>query len=303
MADNAKKYLDQSGVEFLWGKVREKVQTEQTRAEGKEQELNNKLTTLEGTVGTHTTNINTLIGQVDALEKGTYDDSELRGRIETVEADYLKAADKTELQNNINTVDGKVTTLIGEDANKSVRTIANEELAKQLIAENASDALDTLAEIAAWIQAHPEDASAMNEAIVALQNKVDTGEKTVSVYVADAIAALSIGDYAKASELTALATRVTTAEGEIDDLQAEDIALGGRVTTLENAGHQTLEQVNSAIDTKITALNLAATYEAKGAATTAETNANSYTDTAFGNITALSTAEIDLAIKNAEAKV
>lgn len=302
MADNAKKYLDQSGVEFLWGKVREKVQTEQTRAEGKEQELNNKLTTLEGTVGTHTTNINTLMGQVDALEKGTYDDSELRGRIETVEADYLKAADKTELQNNINTVDGKVTTLIGEDANKSVRTIANEELAKQLIAENASDALDTLAEIAAWIQAHPEDASAMNEAIVALQNKVDTGEKTVSVYVADAIAALSIGDYAKASELTALATRVTTAEGEIDDLQAEDIALGERVTTLENAGHQTLEQVNSAIDTKITALNLATTYEAKGAAAAAETNANSYTDTAFGNITALSTAEIDLAIKNAEAE-
>lgn len=302
MADNAKKYLDQSGVEFLWGKVKEKVQTEQTRAEGKEQELNNKLTTLEGTVGTHTTNINTLMGQVDALEKGTYDDSELRGRIETVEADYLKAADKTELQNNINTVDGKVTTLIGEDANKSVRTIANEELAKQLIAENASDALDTLAEIAAWIQAHPEDASAMNEAIVALQNKVDTGEKTVSVYVADAIAALSIGDYAKASELTALATRVTTAEGEIDDLQAEDIALGGRVTTLENAGHQTLEQVNSAIDTKIAALNLATTYEAKGAATTAETNANSYTDTAFGNITALSTAEIDLAIENAEAE-
>ena len=302
MADNAKKYLDQSGVEFLWGKVKEKVQTEQTRAEGKEQELNNKLTTLEGTVGTHTTNINTLMGQVDALEKGTYDDSELRGRIETVEADYLKAADKTELQNNINTVDGKVTTLIGEDANKSVRTIANEELAKQLIAENASDALDTLAEIAAWIQAHPEDASAMNEAIVALQNKVDTGEKTVSVYVADAIAALSIGDYAKASELTALATRVTTAEGEIDDLQAEDIALGGRVTTLENAGHQTLEQVNSAIDTKIAALNLATTYEAKGAATTAEKNANSYTDTAFGNITALSTAEIDLAIENAEAE-
>ena len=302
MVDNAKKYLDQSGVEFLWGKVREKVQTEQTRAEGKEQELNNKLTTLEGTVGTHTTNINTLMGQVDALEKGTYDDSELRERIETVEADYLKAADKTELQNNINTVDGKVTTLIGEDANKSVRTIANEELAKQLIAENASDALDTLAEIAAWIQAHPEDASAMNEAIVALQNKVDTGEKTVSVYVTDAITALSIGDYAKASELTALATRVTTAEGEIDDLQAEDIALGGRVTTLENAGHQTLEQVNSAIDTKITALNLATTYEAKGAAATAETNANSYTDTAFGNITALSTAEIDLAIENAEAE-
>lgn len=300
MADNAKKYLDQSGVEFLWGKVKEKVQTEQTRAEGKEQELSNKLTTLEGTVGTNTTNINTLMGQVDALEKGTYDDSELRGRIETVETDYLKAADKTELQNNINTVDGKVTTLVGEDANKSVRTIANEELAKQLIAENASDALDTLGEIAAWIQSHPEDASAMNEAIVALQNKVDTGEKTVSGYVADAIAALSIGDYAKASELTDLATRVTTAEGEIDDLQAEDIALSGRVTTLENAGHQTLDQVNSTIDTKIAALNLATTYATKAEATAAETNAKAYTDTELDN-RALSNAEIEAAITKAEA--
>lgn len=63
----------------------------------------------------------------------------------------------------------KVVTMIGDDANKSIRTIANEELVKQLIPENAKEALDTLAEIAAWIQQHPYDASAMNKAITALQ--------------------------------------------------------------------------------------------------------------------------------------
>lgn len=59
----------------------------------------------------------------------------------------------------------KVTTLIDKDANKSVRTIANEELAKQLIPEGAQESLDTLQEIAAWIQAHPKDAADMNTAI------------------------------------------------------------------------------------------------------------------------------------------
>lgn len=69
-------------------------------------------------------------------------------------------------------LDGKVTTLIGDDANKSVRTIANEELVKQLIAEGADASLDSLIEIAAWIQSHPDDAAAMNEAIGNLEDLV-----------------------------------------------------------------------------------------------------------------------------------
>lgn len=134
---------------------------------------------------------------------------------------------------------GRVTTLEGDDAGKSVRTIANEELAKQLIAEDAKESLDTLAEIAAWIQDHPDDASAMNEAIAALQSKVDTGDKTVSAYVTDAIAALSIGDYANAADLTALAGRVKAVED--DYLKAADKTelsnaingVDGRLATVE----------------------------------------------------------------------
>lgn len=81
----------------------------------------------------------------DAQEAATYDDSDLKNRMGTAE--------------------GKLTTLIGGDTGKSARTIANEELAKQLIPENAAEALNELQEIAAWIQEHPGDASAMNEAI------------------------------------------------------------------------------------------------------------------------------------------
>lgn len=125
------------------------------------------------------------------------------------------AYDDTEITNTINGIGEKVDVLIGSDANKSVRTIANEELAKQLIPEGAIESLDTLQEIALWIQEHPGDASEMNEAIVKLQNKLNgiaDGESTVKKYVDDAIAALKIGDYAKAADLTTLAGRVEALE-------------------------------------------------------------------------------------------
>ena len=101
----------------------------------------------------------------DAKTTATYDDTEIRGLIQD-NADAIEAH-KT-------AIDDKVTTLVGTDTNKSVRTIANEELAAQLIPENAKDSLNTLEEIAAWIQSHPDDASAMNAAITALQTLVGT---------------------------------------------------------------------------------------------------------------------------------
>ena len=72
-----------------------------------------------------------------------------------------------------------VDTLIGSDSGKSVRAIAAEELAAKLIPENANAARDTLAEIAAWIQQHPEDAASMNAAISALQTAVSGLQTTV----------------------------------------------------------------------------------------------------------------------------
>lgn len=106
---------------------------------------------------------------------------------------------------DVNALSGKVSTLIGEDADKSIRTIANEELAAQLIPEGAKDSLDTLQEIAAWIQKHPDDASAMSAAISALEEKV--GDKTVSTQITEAIDALKAGDIKSAVDrITALET-------------------------------------------------------------------------------------------------
>ena len=151
-----------------------------------------------------------LQGEIDALETfvGTLPEGAISTNVvayvkEVVDGlkigDYAKAADVTALS-------GKVTTLISTDAGKSVRTIANEELAAQLIPENAQEALDTLSEIATWIQNHPDDASAMNAAIEALQAKV--GDSAVSVQITSAIDALKNGDIKSAVD------RIAALEGD-----------------------------------------------------------------------------------------
>lgn len=157
-------------------------------------------------------------------------------------------ADLEALAGRVTTVEGSVATLVGEDAGKSARTIANEELAKQLVPENAQESLDTLAEIAAWIQAHPGDASAMNAAITALQQQlvgIDAGEGTVKKYIDDAITALNVGQYALAADLTALAGRVTALEetaAGLGDMATKDIV------TEADLDAALAEKVNSAAE-------------------------------------------------------
>ena len=191
-----------------------------------------------------------------------------------------------------------VDTLVGADTGKSVRTIANEELAAQLIPEGAQESLNTLQEIAQWIQDHPDDAAAMNTAIEALETKVDTGEQTVSAYVAAAIAALNIGDYATAANLAALAGRVTTLEGashtHANKAEQDKIADGdkakwdaaeqnakdyadGLAGNYDAAGSATAAETSA----KQYADSLASNYDPAGSATAAETNAKAYTDTAL----------------------
>lgn len=152
----------------------------------------------------------------DAQTAATYDDTGIKDRMVAAE--------------------GKITALVGDDASKSARAIAAEEVAK--IVDGADSSYDTLKEIADWISSHKTDAGAMNSAILALEAIVDgiggEGEKaTVVAYVTDAIAALKIGDYAKAADLTALAGRVDTLEGKahehanktvLDGISSEKVA-------------------------------------------------------------------------------
>ncbi len=72
----------------------------------------------------------------------------------------------------IDNLQTSVATLIGEDENKSVSEIVVEKVAELLIPENAQESLDSLQEIAQWIQDHPNDAAEINANIVELQTDV-----------------------------------------------------------------------------------------------------------------------------------
>ena len=115
---------------------------------------------------------------------------------------YKAQVSQTDLDSALQAVVANVGTLIGSDAGKSARTIANEELAAQLIPESAQESLDTLGEIAAWIQEHPNDASAMNAAITKLQGIVagiggeDDDYATVIAAIEGKIAAAQTAIYA-----------------------------------------------------------------------------------------------------------
>lgn len=124
-------------------------------------------------------------------------------------ADAQTAAtyDDSDLQTRMGTAEGKITKLIGDDADKSVRTIANEELAKQLIPENAAESLNELQEIAAWIQAHPGDAAAMNEQIQSNKEAIENLETAATEHlihenraVLDGITAEKVAAWDKAQE-------------------------------------------------------------------------------------------------------
>lgn len=162
----------------------------------------------------------TVMGMIQQLQADAYDDTEVRGLIQN-NADAISALDT-----RVGTAEDKITKLVGTDSNKSVREIANEELAAQLIPEGAKESLDTLQEIAAWIQSHPDDASAMNTAITNLEKLVGT--------IPEGVTATNIVDYiqevvkTEKDRIDALTDRMTAAETDIDNLQAA-IAEGGSV--------------------------------------------------------------------------
>ena len=195
---------------------------------------------------------------------------ELKKRVDTAEGDIKTAkGDITALQGRADAVEGKVTTLVGEDAGKSARTIANEELTKQLVPEGAKESLDTLQEIAAWIQKHPDDASAMNAAISALKTKVgDIPEGATATTVVAYIKELVDAEKVRATGAEGgLDTRVKAVEAKLGDGEgsvakqiedavkvetdarvAADSALDGKITTAKAAADKAQGDVNALKD-------------------------------------------------------
>jgi predicted nucleic acid-binding Zn-ribbon protein len=129
----------------------------------------------------------------------------------------------------------RIAVIEGEDVGKSMREVAVDELAKQLVPEGAKEALDTLEEIAAWIQQHPEDVAAMNAAI----------EKN-----ADDIAVNAAAIAKNAEDVAKNAAEISTNAAAIAK-NAEDIAgLNSKVTELESADDE-LDKKIDAVDKKV----------------------------------------------------
>ena len=297
MAD-IKKFLDQGGVSTLWTRIAEEVAKVDAKA------ADNAADILA-----HGTRLDAAEKAIEALEAGTYDDSEIRGLI---------TANDTAIKANA----AAITTLNGgADVAGSVTNTANAAAAAKVaeIVANADADFDTLKEIADWILNDTTGAADMANDIAALQGLV--GDKAVATQIAEAISAEGLDKYALAADLTTLA---------------------GRVKALEDADYASYTEVENVVDGKIAALDLANAYDAKGAAAAAETaakahadnlntamnarvvvleaidhskfeaagaaaqalvDAKAYTDAEIaGHVTALSTAEIDAAIASAKAQ-
>lgn len=205
----------------------------------------------------------TVIAEIEKVKDAAYNDTEVRGLINT-NADNI-----TKLTGRADAVESKVSTLVGEDAGKSARTIANEELTKQLVPEGAKESLDTLQEIAAWIQKHPDDASAMNVAISALKTKVgDIPEGATSTTVVAYIKELVDAEKVRATgaeggldtRVKAVEAKLGSGEGsvakqiedavkvETDARVAADSALDGKITTAKAAADKAQGDVNALKD-------------------------------------------------------
>ena len=217
------------------------------------------------------------------------------------------------LKKKINDAAAQASTLVGEDASKSARAIAAEEVAK--IVDGADSSFDTLKEIADWISGHKTDAASMNSAILALEAIVDgiggEGEPaTVVAYVTAAIDALKIGDYAKAADLTAAVARIADLESKVGVLNGGADVAGSVAKALADAKTYADGKASAALtdaktyadgkaataetNAKAYADGLAANYDAKGDAAAAETNAKAYADglntTMDGRVAAVETA-------------
>ena len=199
----------------------------------------------------------------------------LRTDVDGIKADYLKAADKTELEGKITAE--ATTARAAEKANADAIAAVKEDVDAFFKDATISEAAkDTLKEIQEYIESDATAAAAMTESLNQAKKDIDAIE----------------ADYLKAADKTELQGNINTVAGDLTTLQgvvdtkaaqSEVTTISGKVTTLE--GKVDVEKVSTAIANAKTEAKdytddeiekLANVYDAKGAAATAETNAKTY---------------------------
>ena len=183
------KFLDYSGTSYLWGKIKEQLNLKAAQSD-----------------------LELLQSEIEKLKKAGYDDTEIRELI----------AGKVS-QTDFNTLENEVDTLIGTDIGKSARAIAAEELAAKLIPQDAQESLDTLEEIAQWIQDHPTDVAEINRRLTAAETSL-----------ANKLEATDIANKAEQTEVDSLKNKVTTLEESFHDHSNKTILDGLTASKIES---------------------------------------------------------------------
>ena len=198
-----------------------------------------KISTLQGEMTTVKAATATMIGQLAGIEDTVVAhvtaefekhnteresiDADFEDRISTLETGHTTLDGKIDgiqstLQGAIDTEKGRIDALIGADVpteggvQMSVREIVQDEVALQLESENISDSFDTLKEMAEWLSGHPEDVTAMNDAIGKNTTNIATNTADITTIKGDIEtinATIEENEYVTASALTDLDERVT----------------------------------------------------------------------------------------------
>ena len=232
----------------------------------------------------------------------------------------------------LNEVKGNVDTLIGEDANKSVRNIANEELAAQLLSGKADADFKTLQDLAAWLEDHPESAAEMNESISAnataitaeatarqeadndLKSKIEAVETKVTGATNDAITAITANVATISGDVATLKSEMDAAEAGITantaaitaETAARETAINGVTEAYKAADKDLSDAIASArtdfaaADTQIRTDFAAADTQIRtdfaAADATTLASAKTYTDNAITALTKGKIAEVETAL-------
>lgn len=242
------------------------------------QSLKTRVDTVESSNNTAIEGINSKIGTVtagktvveminDAKTEATYDDTALSGRVTTIEGDYLKAADKTAIEN-------KMATDIAAAKTEAIETV---------LGEAVPEDFDTLKEIAAWIQSDTTASAQLVTRVTNIENdylkgadktelqgEIDALEAfvgtlpegvtstTVIAYIKEVVDGIKIGDYAKAADLTALTNRVKTLEDVgaekniVNSVDTEQFEVDeNRKLTMKPIAMDKVTGLSAAIDSKV----------------------------------------------------
>lgn len=275
---------------------------EVTRATGKENELSasieqnsTDLASLSELVNTNETDIETkvsnLSSRVSTNEQNISSASELL--MSTISKVDKQATTITTVQGDIEELNSIVNTLVGTDVDKSVRAIAIEVLAEQLLADGLTENFATLQELAAWLADHPEEAAEMNAAIQANTSAITALQGTVGSHTTSIEGMLktlqdiqdeNTGILALANQHTN--TEVQKVATDLSEYKTDNATrleeLGGSITSTSNSLAQAQEQL-AALQRSLgtAAYKNVEDFDAAGSAAAALDEAKAYTDVAL----------------------